>query len=120
MASRGTKLLRVLKTDASDFETSFAEITDRRPGPFSGEKDVRKIVERVREGTQALFAASLPSHPDEEREELVLSGEVPTALDPPTGCRFHPRCPFVMPHCSGDEPSLKEVAPDHFVACYLT
>ncbi len=70
--------------------------------------------------TQALFAASLPSHPDEETEELVLSGEVPTALDPPTGCRFHPRCPFVMPHCSGDEPSLKEVAPGHLVACYLT
>jgi oligopeptide/dipeptide ABC transporter ATP-binding protein len=70
--------------------------------------------------TQALFAASLPAHPDDKKEELVLSGEVPSALHPPAGCRFHPRCPFVMPQCSGDEPLLKEVAPGHLVACYLT
>ena len=69
--------------------------------------------------TQALFAASLPSHPDEEKEEIVLSGEVPSALNPPSGCHFHPRCPFAMPHCSEDEPILKEVAPGHPVACYL-
>ena len=69
--------------------------------------------------TRALFAASLPSHPDDEREEIVLSGEVPSALNPPSGCHFHPRCPFVMEQCSGEEPELKEVAPDHFVACYL-
>ena len=69
--------------------------------------------------TRALFAASLPSHPDEEREEIVLSGEVPSALNPPSGCHFHPRCPFVMEKCSVEEPELKEVAPDHFVACYL-
>jgi len=69
--------------------------------------------------TKALFAAALPSHPDEEREEIVLSGEVPSALNPPTGCHFHPRCPFVMDQCSGEEPELQEVAPDHFVACYL-
>ena len=69
--------------------------------------------------TRAPFAASLPSHPDDEREELVLSGEVPSALNPPKGCHFHPRCPFTMEQCSGDEPELKEVSPDHFVACYL-
>ena len=69
--------------------------------------------------TRALFAAALPSHPDEEREEIVLSGEVPSAINPPSGCHFHPRCPFVMEQCSGEEPELKEVAPDHFVACYL-
>ena len=69
--------------------------------------------------TRALFAAALPSHPDEEREEIVLSGEVPSALNPPSGCHFHPRCPFVTEQCSGEEPELKEVAPDHFVACYL-
>jgi oligopeptide/dipeptide ABC transporter ATP-binding protein len=70
--------------------------------------------------TQALFAASLPSHPGEQRHDIVLAGEVPSALNPPSGCRFHPRCPMVMPHCSDTEPMLKEVAPDHFVACYLT
>ncbi len=69
--------------------------------------------------TQALFAASLPSHPDDKKEEIVLMGEVPSALNPPSGCRFHPRCPQAMPHCSGEEPVLKETAPNHWVACYL-
>jgi oligopeptide transport system ATP-binding protein len=69
--------------------------------------------------TNALFAASLPSHPDEEREEIVLSGEVPSALNPPSGCHFHPRCPFAMPRCSGQEPELVEVSAGHQVACYL-
>jgi oligopeptide transport system ATP-binding protein len=69
--------------------------------------------------TKALFAASLPSHPDEAREEIVLSGEVPSALNPPAGCHFHPRCPFVMPQCSRQEPELLEVSQGHKVACYL-
>jgi oligopeptide transport system ATP-binding protein len=69
--------------------------------------------------TKALFAASLPSHPDERREEIVLSGEVPSALDPPRGCRFHPRCPFVMARCSELEPALVELSPGHKVACHL-
>ena len=70
--------------------------------------------------TQALFAASLPSHPDEEKEEIVLSGEVPSALDPPSGCHFRTRCPYAMPQCAEAEPALAEVAPNHQVACYLT
>ncbi|MEK7878953.1 MAG: oligopeptide/dipeptide ABC transporter ATP-binding protein, partial [candidate division NC10 bacterium] len=69
--------------------------------------------------TKALFAASLPSHPDEATEEIVLTGEVPSALNPPSGCRFHPRCPFVMPQCSVEEPPLVEVSRGHHVACYL-
>jgi oligopeptide/dipeptide ABC transporter ATP-binding protein len=69
--------------------------------------------------TKALFAASLPSHPDEEREEIVLSGEVPSALNPPSGCHFHPGCPFAMPRCSGQEPELVKVSAGHQVACYL-
>ena len=69
--------------------------------------------------TQALFAASVPSHPDEERDELVITGEVPTALNPPRGCHFHPRCPYVMDHCSAEEPQLLEKSPDHTVACFL-
>jgi oligopeptide/dipeptide ABC transporter ATP-binding protein len=68
--------------------------------------------------TQALFAAALPAHPDEQREEIVLAGEVPSPLNPPSGCRFHPRCPKVMARCSRDEPQLK---PSHGreVACHL-
>jgi oligopeptide/dipeptide ABC transporter ATP-binding protein len=69
--------------------------------------------------TKALFAASLPSHPDEAREEIVLSGEVPSALNPPPGCRFHPRCPYAMPRCSEEEPVLAELSPGHTVACHL-
>lgn len=69
--------------------------------------------------TKALFAASLPSHPDEPREEIVLTGEVPSAFNPPSGCHFHPRCPFVMPRCSQEEPKLAEVSPGHRVACHL-
>jgi len=69
--------------------------------------------------TKALFAASLPSHPDEAREEIVLTGEVPSALNPPRGCHFHPRCPFVMARCSELEPALVELSPGHKVACHL-
>jgi len=69
--------------------------------------------------TQALFAASLPSHPDETQEALAITGEVPSALHPPTGCRFHPRCPYAMPRCAQEEPVRKEAAAQHVVACHL-
>jgi oligopeptide/dipeptide ABC transporter ATP-binding protein len=69
--------------------------------------------------TKALFAASLPSHPDVEREEIVLSGEVPSALSPPPGCQFHPRCPFAMSRCFEEEPALVTISPGHQAACHL-
>jgi oligopeptide/dipeptide ABC transporter ATP-binding protein len=69
--------------------------------------------------TQALFTAALPAHPDEPHEPLTISGEVPSALAPPPGCRFHPRCPHAMPRCREEAPVPKEVAPSHLVACHL-
>jgi oligopeptide/dipeptide ABC transporter ATP-binding protein len=57
--------------------------------------------------TKALFSAALPSHPDVEREESILSGEVPSPINPPRGYRFHPRCPAVMPRCAEREPELR-------------
>ncbi len=69
--------------------------------------------------TQALFSAALPSHPDEQRDEIIIPGEVPSPLNPPSGCRFHPRCPFVMPICSEVEPPLKPTTDGHLVACHL-
>ena len=69
--------------------------------------------------TKALFAAALPSSPDEDQVEETIAGEVPSALNVPPGCRFNPRCPYVMRHCSEEEPQLKEVSPNHFVSCYL-
>jgi oligopeptide/dipeptide ABC transporter ATP-binding protein len=68
--------------------------------------------------TQALFAAALPSHPSEQHEDLVLTGEVPSPLNPPLACRFHPRCPHAMPRCSSEEPVLRE-AEGRRVACHL-
>src|SRR5215470_3052925 len=69
--------------------------------------------------TQALFTAALPSHPDEKRQKLTLTGEVPSALNPPAGCRFHPRCPHAMPRCAQEAPVRQEAAPRHTVACHL-
>jgi oligopeptide/dipeptide ABC transporter ATP-binding protein len=69
--------------------------------------------------TKALFSAALPSHPDITREEIILTGEVPSPINPPSGCRFHPRCPFAMDKCSQEVPELREVAPDHVVSCHL-
>jgi oligopeptide/dipeptide ABC transporter ATP-binding protein len=68
--------------------------------------------------TKALFSAALPSHPDERREEIILSGEVPSPVNPPAGCRFHPRCPSVMDRCRGEIPSL-QVTAGRRVACHL-
>jgi oligopeptide/dipeptide ABC transporter ATP-binding protein len=69
--------------------------------------------------TKALFAAALPAHPDDKREDIVLAGEVPSALNPPSGCRFHPRCPYAMPRCAQEEPVRQEVSAQHVVACHL-
>jgi oligopeptide/dipeptide ABC transporter ATP-binding protein len=68
--------------------------------------------------TQALFSAALPLHPDDRREEIVLPGEVPSPLDPPAGCRFHPRCPHVMDRCRTEEPPLA-MESGRLVACHL-
>jgi len=69
--------------------------------------------------TQILLNNALPAHPDEAREEVILRGEVPSAFNPPSGCRFHPRCPHAMPVCAEVEPMLREEAPGHPVACHL-
>jgi peptide/nickel transport system ATP-binding protein/oligopeptide transport system ATP-binding protein len=69
--------------------------------------------------TKALFSAALPAHPDSTREEIILKGEVPSPINPPAGCRFHPRCPHAMRQCSEIAPIEKEIAPGHMVACHL-
>ena len=69
--------------------------------------------------TKALFSATLPSHPAIVKEEIVLTGEVPTAFNPPPGCRFQRRCSTALPLCSETEPKWVEMAPEHYVACHL-
>src|SRR2546427_1394807 len=68
--------------------------------------------------TKALFAAALPIDFDRPPDEVTLSGEVPSPLAPPGGCRFHPRCPFAMPHCATQEPVLRPES-GRLVACHL-
>ena len=71
--------------------------------------------------TQALLSAVPIPDPmvEEERERIILKGDVPSPASPPTGCNFNTRCPQVMPVCEEEEPGFKEVAPGHWCACHL-
>ena len=68
--------------------------------------------------TQALFTAALPAHPDERHERLTITGEVPSALDPPSGCRFHTRCRYATSLCAEVPPPLRDMGQGHFAACH--
>src|SRR5207245_7758177 len=69
--------------------------------------------------TQALVAAVPVPDPDSKRTMDVISGEIPSPIDPPSGCRFHTRCPYAHERCMREEPVLVEVEKDHLVACHL-
>jgi peptide/nickel transport system ATP-binding protein len=68
--------------------------------------------------TRALLEAVPVPDPRFRRTETMPSGEIPSAIDPPSGCRFHPRCPIARPNCSVDVPPLRELRPQHFIACH--
>jgi len=69
--------------------------------------------------TEALIAAVPVPDPAARRTEIVLKGEVPSALNPPSGCRFHPRCPYAQDRCRKEEPQLVASVKDRYVACYF-
>jgi peptide/nickel transport system ATP-binding protein/oligopeptide transport system ATP-binding protein len=69
--------------------------------------------------TEALLSAVPIPEPKMKRKRIILTGDVPSPIKPPPGCRFHTRCPYVMDHCKTAEPPIKEVKPGHFVACHL-
>jgi peptide/nickel transport system ATP-binding protein/oligopeptide transport system ATP-binding protein len=69
--------------------------------------------------TEALLSAVPVADPTFKREKIILRGDVPSPINPPKGCRFHTRCPYVVDRCRKEEPPLIEVQPGHAVACHL-
>ena len=68
--------------------------------------------------TKALMSAIPIANPKLRRERQILKGDVPSPLNPPKGCRFHPRCPIAVDQCSREEPELREIGADHWVSCW--
>jgi len=69
--------------------------------------------------TRALLAASPIPDPRSKEEEMILKGDVPSPIDLPSGCRFHPRCPVLVERCRAEEPLFREVGAGHWVSCHL-
>jgi peptide/nickel transport system ATP-binding protein len=99
-----------------------AEITDLMGVMYAGKLveygETTDIFSRPRHPYAWLILSSTPSITGPRRQLAPLEGEPPNLLDPPTGCRFHPRCPFATEICVSDEPTLTAIEPGHLVACW--
>ncbi|HUO42646.1 MAG TPA: ABC transporter ATP-binding protein [Methylomirabilota bacterium] len=83
---------------------------------------IRTVITRPRHPYTIALISSAPI-PDPNRRNLLqteIKGEVPSAINPPSGCRFNPRCPYADSVCTTENPNLKEISQDHFVACHFT
>lgn len=69
--------------------------------------------------TKALISAIPVADPEDHRQRIILKGEFPSPVNPPSGCAFHPRCPQACEVCKKLRPKMKEVSPGHFVSCHL-
>ena len=69
--------------------------------------------------TQILLSAIPQPNPRRQRERIAVSGDVPSPIDPPSGCRFHTRCPYAEPICKEEVPEWREARPGHMVACHI-
>lgn len=82
--------------------------------------DTRQLLDQPRHPyTRALISAVPVMDPASRRERIILSGEVPSPIHPPSGCAFHPRCPWAESRCRSAAPLLRKVGPGHHVACHL-
>ncbi|MBX6369974.1 MAG: dipeptide ABC transporter ATP-binding protein [Rhodospirillales bacterium] len=69
--------------------------------------------------TEALLSAVPLPEPGAKRQRIILSGDVPSPINPPAGCRFHTRCPYAFDRCRIEEPAMREILPGHMAACHL-
>ncbi len=133
-ASIRSEVLKLLLTMQRKLHTSFLYITHdialaRHMCDHIGVMYLGKIVEKgkpeevVRDPlhpyTEALIAAVPVPDPTARKVKVEIKGEVPSAINPPAGCRFNTRCPYVMDICRKKEPLLEEISPSRFVACFL-
>jgi oligopeptide/dipeptide ABC transporter ATP-binding protein len=100
-----------------------AHISDRIGVMYLGKlvevAEARTITEEPKHPyTKALISAIPVAQPGRAKNRIILQGDVPSPANPPSGCRFHPRCPIAQANCSVEEPALLEKSPDHWVACH--
>jgi len=82
--------------------------------------DARELVRNPKHPyTVALLSAVPVVDPASKRQRIVLAGDVPSPINPPTGCAFHPRCPLVQDICRVEMPPLREISSGHWVACHV-
>jgi oligopeptide/dipeptide ABC transporter ATP-binding protein len=127
------QVLNLLKNLQKEFHLTYlfiahnlavvAHISDRIGVMYLGKLvevgNSREITEAPRHPyTKALISAIPVPDPSHARNRIILEGDVPSPAKPPSGCRFHPRCPIAQPNCAVDEPELLEKSPDHWVACH--
>jgi oligopeptide/dipeptide ABC transporter ATP-binding protein len=101
------------------------EVSDRVAVMYLGQVVEEGTVQQVYEDpqhpyTRALLSAIPPADPAIEHRPIPLAGEIPTPIDPPSGCPFHPRCPLAQPVCAGVVPPLLDYDAGHLAACHVT